>query len=223
MLSPDPARLAALLATDGYACMEEPLDDDGFVTFARALGEIVDDTLVRVVPGKRTYLARPDPIPLHTDHPSADCILWRCEAQDARDGASLLVDGLSIVAELDDEDRAVLARMRLPAMVRFGDPALPTAILSYGGHAKRVFYAPWLEPMNEAVGGHDALVRFRRALACLEKQPTSIRLEPGQVLIVDNRRMLHGRGRLAPETARRLRRLWVRSTTMKNTISQELP
>lgn len=212
MTSADLARLTALLVTDGYAWVKEPLDEDAFVSLAHAFGDIVDDMSVRVVPGKRTYLARPDPIPLHTDHPSADVILWRCDAQDARDGASLLADGHRVVADLDGQERAVLALMRLPAMVRFGGPALPTAIISPGEHRTRVFYAPWLEPVGCPVEGHDALARFRVALARLEKQPTSIRLEPGQVLIVDNHRILHGRGRLAPESARRLRRLWVRAT-----------
>ncbi len=38
------------------------------------------------------------------------------------------------------------------------------------------------------------------------------RLKAGQVLAVNNRRMLHGREGLLPNRARRLRRLWIRTS-----------
>jgi hypothetical protein len=189
--------------------MDSVLGESEFVALGRYLGEIVDDTPVRIVPGKRTYLARPDPIPFHTDHPKADLIAWRCESQDARDGASLLVDSHRVIEALGAQDLAGLEVLRLPAMVRLGDEATPTPILSREGAAQRVFYVPWLEPIGRPIEAHDALVAFRDALAREQENCIRVRLEPGQVLIVENHRMLHGRGQLLPDSTRKLRRLWI--------------
>jgi hypothetical protein len=97
------AEIFGALETYGFVRLEGPYTDADFVALAHQLGNVIDDTPVRVVPGKRTYLASPGPIPLHTDHPSADLIAWRCEAQDARDGASLLVEASETVRHLDAE------------------------------------------------------------------------------------------------------------------------
>jgi hypothetical protein len=193
------------LRVDGFAWVRDEADDAGFVELARALGDIIDDTQVRVVPGKRTYLARPDPIPFHTDYPAADLIAWHCEAQDPVDGASLLLDARPLLEDVGARAVAALREVRLPAMIRLGDPASPTPIVS----EDRVFYAPWLEPLAST---QDTAIRaFRRSLAAHEATAVSIRLRPGQVLIADNRRVLHARGRLQPQSVRRLRRFWIRT------------
>jgi hypothetical protein len=202
--------LLATIRHEGFAVITRGLDDASFVELARDLGEIVDDTRVRIVPGKRTYLARPDPIPLHTDHPKASLIAWRCEAQDERAGASVLVDGHAVLANLDARTRAILAEIELPAMVRFGDVAKPTPIVSRDG---RVFYAPWLEPIERAVENHHALVAFREALSRTPSR--AVRLEAGHVLVVDNHRVLHGRSMLLTDSRRLLRRLWLAASPLR--------
>lgn len=193
----------------GFAWMQGDFNDDDFVGLARTFGEICSDTPVRVIAGRRTYLASPDAIPIHTDHPWADIIAWRCVAQDPVDGASLLVDGLDVVRTLDNDTVRVLRALELPAMVRLGDPALPTPIVA-GEVSPRIFYAPWLEPMTREIETRPALERWRSALHVATA--IEIRMRPGDMLFADNRRMLHGRRRLAPESPRRLRRLWITAT-----------
>jgi hypothetical protein len=199
------------LRDQGVVWLDRQHDDQEFIEIASRLGKIVDDTPVRVVPGKRTYLARPDPIPLHTDHPIADLIAWRCAAQDERDGASLLLDGRDVIAALDEETRSALHRLELPAMVRLGEPATPTTILAKEGGGERLFYAPWLEAVDPCAATRTTLVAFRCVLTGLQARARRIRLLPGHILLVDNRRMLHGRGALLRESTRRLRRLWIES------------
>lgn len=203
------ANLERELRDQGFMWLERQHDEHEFIGLASKLGKIIDDTEVRIVPGKRTYLARPDPIPLHTDHPTADLIAWRCVAQDERDGASLLVDGRDVIAGLDRETRTVLHRLELPAMVRLGETATPTTVLAKEG--ERLFYAPWLEAVDRSAETRAALVAFRCVLAGLQANARRIRLLPGHILVVDNRRMLHGRAALLPGSARRLRRFWIRS------------
>jgi hypothetical protein len=197
------------LATNGFVRLAVEHSDTAFVQLARELGDVIDDTPVRVVPGKRTYLASPGAIPLHTDYPDADLIAWRCESQDDDDGASLLLDGRDVVRALDAPTREALTRAMLPAMVRLGDEPLPTPILSGTGDLASIFYAPWLEPVGRPDAALEPLRAFRRAVE--QTQPTAHRLAPGDVLLVDNHRVLHGRGRILERSARRLRRLWIRT------------
>jgi hypothetical protein len=205
------ARVAAVrgaVASQGWARLPS-ISGEAFLGIARELGDVIDDTPVRLAPGRRTYLTSPGAIPLHTDHSNADLVAWWCETQDERDGATLLADGREVTRGLDIALRRVLARTLLPAMRRLGDEPVPTAVLSDVGDRAAVFYAPWLTPM---AGDPDVVLALRILGRTVERVgQTAHRLQAGEVLIVDNHRMLHGRGPLLLDSARRLRRLWLRS------------
>lgn len=191
----------------GFACSNGPYTEAQFLDLGREMGDIVENTTVRVVPGKQTYLAGTDPIPLHTDHPVADFVLWRCEAQDPIDGASVLIDGRAALSSLAADVARRLQSILLPAAVHRGAPATPTPIASPGTQP-RLFFAPWLEPTERHPWMLEALASFRAALSRASAR-SQVRLRPGQVLAVDNGRMLHGRAGLRSGSPRRLRRLWV--------------
>ena len=195
------------IARRGWARLPS-MGEDAFLAFARGLGDVVNDTPVRLASGRRTYLTSPGAIPLHTDHSMADMITWRCESQDERDGASVLVDSREVVAALLPEVRRVLTCTILPAMVRLGDEPLPTPVLSDAGERPAIFYAPWLTPMESSAEQVEALRELGRAVD--RGTPIAQRLRPGEVLVVDNHRVLHGRGPLLADSPRRLRRLWLR-------------
>ena len=200
------ARVLEGLQRDGYAVIDEPLSDQTFVEIGCALGAIVDDVIVKLVPGERAYLARQDPMPFHTDHPIADIVAWRCEAQDERDGASLLVDGHAVLHGLGARLRTWLERIRLvPPSASDGDVE-PTPILS--PDHKRIFFAPWLRPVDASREAFLTLAAFREVI---EQAPHALkrRLLPGQALFIDNHRMMHGRDALSSDSPRRLRRLWL--------------
>ncbi|MEC7518835.1 MAG: TauD/TfdA family dioxygenase [Myxococcota bacterium] len=196
----------------GVAWLRGYHSDAQLLAIARDLGRIVGDTSVRVRPGSRTYLASPGPIPVHTDHSRADLIGWRCEAQDDHVGASRLVDGHEVLGRLSAETIAQLERTRLPAMVRLGDPATLTPVVSRRGGCLALFHAPWLAPVDATPEGRRALRSLRAALGEAERRALEIRLAPGELLFVDNRRILHGRAALSDCSPRRLRRLWIETT-----------
>jgi alpha-ketoglutarate-dependent taurine dioxygenase len=75
-----------------------------------------------------------------------------------------------------------------------------------------VFYVPWFVERPDDEAGRDRLGRFGRLV--YEAHRTSrleIRLERGQCLFIDNRRMLHGRGALPEDSRRHLVRLYLRA------------
>lgn len=202
--------LDSALDRHGFVLLRDLAESD-FLALAASLGDVLDDTPVRVIPGRRTYLSSPGAIPFHTDYPTADRIAWFCAHQDERDGASLLLDGWSLLDDLSSEVRRELRTLELPAMVRLGDPPRMTPTLEGPDDAPRLFFAPWLAPLDPTDAQRSALRDLHLAVEASSHVALRIRLAPGDVLIANNRRMLHGRAALAPRSTRALRRLWISS------------
>lgn len=209
-LDPALSSLDCALDRHGFVLVRGVTESD-FLTLAASLGDVVDDTPVRVIPGRRTYLSSPGAIPFHTDYPTADRIAWFCAHQDERDGASLLLDGWSLLDGLSRKTRRELSTLELPAMIRLGDPPRMTPILEGPHDAPRLFFAPWLAPLDATDGQRSALRDLHLAVEASSQFAHRVRLAPGDVLIVNNRRMLHGRAALVPRSTRALRRLWISS------------
>lgn len=197
------------LAQQGYAVVPGHTDVEAVERLLDGLGVIVHRTLVQVRPGIGTYLNSPPAVPLHTDHPAVDWIAWWCERQDALDGASSLVDAHQVVQALDRVTRTSLERVRL-ACPSLNDRATGE---EPGRHPlltpRRVYFAPWLQPKQSSTA--HAWRTWTAAVAAAQR--IHVRLQPGDTLVIDNRRMLHGRGALAEDSRRALRRYWVRASS----------
>lgn len=196
------AEIVRALEDEGLAVCT--LHADAVVQILQTLGEIVEETEVRQHDGVDTYLAGRAAVPLHTDHPEAQLVAWRCEVQDTQDGASLLADGHSIIRMMGaraDSLRGV--HLQVP-------PQLPRQKLDRGPvwDGSRLYYAPWYRVMVADEAGRSALAMFANMLA-MGYGHRRIRLQPGEVLIVDNGRWLHGRDELPRNSPRRLRRWWL--------------
>ncbi len=197
--------IAAAVRDVGFVRIEGPSTSAGFLELARSLGDVLVETTVRLMRDRTSYLASAGPIPMHTDHPDADYVAWFCEVQDPCDGASLLVDGRAALDALDPRTVEALKRVRLSAAYRPGCTPRATSIFAENGE---IFDAPWLDPLDHDAERSSAVQRWRDSVAA--REPVSIRLGVGEALVIDNHRMLHGRARLAEQSPRRLRRVWIR-------------
>lgn len=193
-----PNDVRAALVSSGIAVVRGMGSPAKFVALASALGETLLETRVALDARKSTYLAKPEPIPLHTDHPSVATIGWYCDQPDGEDGASLFLDARSV---LDADLECALERETLPV----------PDVRAVGGHTTefpvarggKLFFAPWLVTHESR-----ALDLFARRLR--EAAPSRVRLEAGDAVFIDNRRVLHGRGAIARSSERVLRRRWLR-------------
>jgi hypothetical protein len=168
------------------------------------IGDIVEQTQVRQIEGATTYLCGHDAVPLHTDHPEALVVAWWCEAQAERDGASVLADGHSVLSLLGDQAEA------LQEVEQHVPPQLPGQVLLTAPvwSGERLYYAPWYPVLRATGAGRRALRTFRSLLA-MGSGHKRVRLQPGELLVVDNGRWLHGRDKLEKQNGRLLRRFWL--------------
>lgn len=190
------------------------LDLAQYRALAEGLGEIVGDERIALRPGAHAYVAKPGPVPLHTDQPEVETIGWFCARQDDQDGASLLLDTRPVVGGLSEDLRRRLLDVHLvtPPLAG-GPPTMTWPVLRETPEGAAVFCSPWLRSASPNPDHTEVLEIFRHQLSdAIGRERISIRLEPGDALFVNNRRVLHGRGAIDPASRRCLRRLWVQRT-----------
>lgn len=200
--------------TNPIAAIQAGLNRDGFAACSvrremvrdvvSGIASIVERTQVRQLDGAKTYLCGHDAVPLHTDHPEARWVAWWCEAQAGRDGASVLADGRAILSLMDDQVEA------LKEVEQHVPPQLPRQLLQTASvwNGERLYYAPWYPLVHMTKAGSRALELFKSLLA-MGFGHRRVRLQPGDFLVVDNGRWLHGRNKLERGNDRLLHRFWL--------------
>lgn len=205
------ASLRARLEESGWVRLPGSGEPCEYRSVVAQLGDIVGEEVIALRPGAHAYVAKPGPVPLHTDHPEAAFVCWFCEQQDEQDGASLLLDSRPIVEALPSDLCEALHSVDLwcPPLCG-GPPTLRYPVLWRRDGKERVFCSPWLRAASQLQVHQEALDEFRARVSNAARRGTvEVRLSPGDLLVVDNSRVLHGRRAIMPESARRLRRLWV--------------
>lgn len=155
--------------------------------------------------GVGTYLARPAPIPPHSDHPAVRYIVWFCRENQVLGGENVLLDGHKAIEQLSASQRRTLAKVYLQCPTLAGR-ALVGQHAVWNERARALFFAPWLPRSQEH---EQTLSEFERCLAAPTTLRHAVRLESGDALVLDNRRMLHARDGLDPDSPRWLTRYWV--------------
>jgi gamma-butyrobetaine dioxygenase len=223
----DPAaelRLLQALALYGFALLRRVPMEPGQVA-------VVGDRLghVRVTNYGRIFdvVSRPDPnnlaytglaLGVHTDNPYRDPTpglqLLHCLEAGAPGGDTVLVDGFRAAEDLKrrhPQEFAILCR--LPLAFHFTDSdsdlraATPIISIDFEGRVTAVHYnnrsmAALDAPQDEILPWYHAY----RCFAQILREPAGelrLRLEPGDLLIMENNRALHGRTAFDPDLGRR--------------------
>jgi hypothetical protein len=205
---------AETLARDGIVFIERDVERSEFDSIVESLGAVIAEERIQLRPGAHAYVAKPGRVPLHTDHPDVDFIAWHCVEQDRDDGASLLLDTRPVLAAMQRESPANYATLFDTALVcpplAGGPPTLRRSVLRRDDEGTYLFCSPWLIAVDESNGRGAALAELRERLSIAAKSRTvSLRMQRGGVVIVDNRRVLHGRASIAEDSKRWLQRVWI--------------
>lgn len=175
-------------------------------SLASQLGEIVYVTEVTVNEKSRSLVTSPDALPPHTDHHAVRYILWHCREQTSEGGSTYFIDCQDIVDTLAESEKDELASISLFEHKVFGDEPDEYPMFTENGECWQIYYSFWL--MKKADRNSAAYRYFRKRV---DASPvTEILLQPNEVLILDNHRMLHGRTPINGNKKRHLRRYWIR-------------
>ena len=154
----------------------------------------------------------------HTDLPNwerpPDYQLLHCLENEANGGDSILVDGFRAADELRRRQPAAFRLLsRFPIDFRFQDHEsdirfrAPTIGLDESGAVNEVrFNFAVMDAISAPPERVGALCRALRAFASVIREPAlecHYRLSPGELLVFDNRRVLHGRAAFDPSTGLR--------------------
>lgn len=145
-----------------------------------------------------------DALPFHTElsHRPRPCryLLLGCLDPGSPGAVTLMLDWRGLGFSVDELDLLASA----PILARSGRRSFYTTLLSAGRSFLR-----WDPGCLEAVDprGRSALELVERRLA--DGRPVSHRWRRGDILLIDNWRVLHGRGRSGPASGRRLARILI--------------
>lgn len=215
-MSPTMEELSAIVAARGWAHLPGR-GPDAFARVPDALGASVLLTTEVAVREGRTLVTSARALELHTDHHRARWIAWLCVTQTTEGGATRLADARAAFELLEEDERSRLAEIRLFEHDVFSGDAGSHALLERDAGGPLFYASFWFDtPLNGATRA--ALEAFRAALHRVEM--VNLRLEPGDVLVIDNRRFLHGRTAITGSRDRLLIRHWL--APLPSTVTPEV-
>lgn len=197
--------------------ISQRLEQDGWVhlpdTSVAALDEVIASlgasvlhTTDVVVREGRALVTSDRALDFHTDHHRAELIAWRCLVQTSEGGITRLADAEAAFAKLSQAERRRLERLQLFEHSVFPGDTKTHPVVEYREGRPRFYCSFWFEAPPSAED-EAALAAFREAIA--RHTVANIRLVPGDVLIVDNRRILHARTAITGSRDRHLVRQWL--------------
>ncbi|MEM0937631.1 MAG: TauD/TfdA family dioxygenase [Pseudomonadota bacterium] len=208
----------------GLALVEGLADDpDAGIEIGRRIGFLRQTNFglifeVRSKPDPNNLAYTAEALPLHTDLPNQDLPpgyqFLHCLANDADGGGSVFADGVALAEALraaDPEAFALLAETPVP--FRFHDrdydirSRKPTIVTDATGQVTEICWnahiAGVIDLPPERIAPFYAAYRAFMALTRDPSFQVSFTLAPGQMVVFDNRRVLHGRAAFDPSTGRR--------------------
>lgn len=149
-------------------------------------------------------------IPYHTDHHSARYLLWHCIESNRVGGASRFIDGLEVLENLSSRTIQILETIQLTTAMEGEKELGKHSMLNENGQNYEVYFGFYKMSMRSdelSTAQKTALREFYEISNTVSQHEYN--LAEGEVLIVDNRRMLHGRSALTEDSIRHLIRYWI--------------
>ncbi|MBV0934897.1 TauD/TfdA family dioxygenase [Marinobacterium weihaiense] len=193
------------LQKNGYCHIEQELSFEQYVAINDHLGSIKTISDIKLNNESKLKFNKPESLSSHTDSPLVNTVAWYCIRQDPQVGSSVLVDCKPIIEALPESTRKILRKTHIgfPLYKRFKTDTYP--ILTPGTTSDEIYYTHWLLLDNYSEKQIAALQALESSISEAEK--TVLRLKPGEALFVDNKRMLHGRDDIPPNSPRYLYRI----------------
>lgn len=182
--------------------------EEGAQAVIAALDARVLSTTDVVVREGRALVTSDRALDYHTDHHRADVIIWHCRVQTDDGGHSILADALAAYRSLPAETRVALDTIELFEHSIFPGDKNTHPIVEHTASGPRFYCSFWFDPERPSSDAQrDAFSAFEVAI---RRHPVAkLRLAPDDLLVIDNRRILHGRTAITGSRDRHLVRHWL--------------
>ncbi len=217
---PQSDEILATISRNGHWCMAKASAEEKR-QILRGLGTTIYVTDVTVKPGSKALVTSDRALDYHTDHHRADLIAWYCLEQTDDGGETILIDAYALLRKLSAEQLHLLRSVKLFEHKVFDGDSELFPLLSEKFGREKVYYSFWVNRGDLTREQMEALLAFKSITET--ERPIRYRLEPSDLLVIDNGRMLHGRTAIGGNRRRFLKRYWIESlnnqTNYANTTS----
>jgi len=183
--------------------------EDELNEICEQLGEIIFTTDVVVKSESKSMVTSARGLNFHSDHPKANYIVWFCYKQTDDGGLSILLDAEKAFAKLSPTDKQALEHIKLKEHKVFADDKDFYPLVEQVDGKRKFYFSFWL--LNESDRNNISLLNFQEAIKNTEH--VELLLKEGDILIVDNDHILHGRTPITGSQDRHLRRFWISKDT----------
>lgn len=200
------AKVVSEVDAAGFAVLRNA-DDSEFSAILTSFGVVIHVEDVDADSAGSSLVSSRHALSPHTDHHAVRHIVWRCVAPADHGGNSIVVDGIRLFRALPEHHRRALERIVLAEHNIFDGDLDEHPMITWDGEEPRIYYSYWLARSDLRGGEREAFDAFANALEVVPI--TRIRLQAGDVLVVNNHRMLHGRMAIQGAARRLLVRYWL--------------
>jgi len=172
------------------------------------LGEVIQQKDIKIQESPARLSNSNKAMELHTDHPIADYVLMECLEPSTEGGITLISNFFEVFDKLSSWQQRALRAVEIKDIYDKEEMANYCPMVSEKNGKLLFHYVPWLTRGDEATETKELLAKINIEL---EKQQDQIMLEKGDVLIIDNKRVLHGRTQITGSQNRLLKRYLVKS------------
>lgn len=201
-------------------------DENAGINFAESIGPLRNSNFgirfdVKSKPSPNNLAYTSHHLPLHTDLPNQEIPpgfqFLHCIMNEAEGGNSTFCDGLKIASDLELYDPKTFQMLRdTPIPYRFHDTTTdlmshrPVFVAGPDGQIDMVVFNPHIaapfDMSAEVVANYYPAWRTMMAMSRSSDYIIETRLKSGDMVIFDNRRVLHGRTMFDPQTGQRFLR-----------------
>jgi|TARA_B100001741_G_C16443705_1_gene546902 gamma-butyrobetaine dioxygenase len=204
--------ILADLASQGWSRFSN--HDSDIEDVITQLGFIILENDVLVQQHTPALVTSSERLPPHTDHHLSHYILWHCLVQDQRGGHSIMIDGLRVFSLMPSDVQEILRTIHLKEHLVFKDDVGYHPLIYETPLGDRIYYSVLFEPTAFWLVNEDLSIKQQEAFDTFNEavrfaKTIQLKLKPGECLVIDNRRMLHGRTALEDNSNRLLKRYWI--------------
>lgn len=178
------------LSESGRVHLVDSDNKDAYNYLAGSLGKVLNKSSIKVKPDSDQFIHSSGYVEFHTDDPRADFIAWKCIKPADFGGENILKNLYLAYSRLNIKHKNILKTVRIIVNIP-GAPYDVPFLQEDNKYGVRFYYAPWKVLSNRDSDKDEAL--FYLNLSLKEELSERILLSEGDILIVNNRFIVHGR------------------------------